>query len=331
MVVNCSTVPNAAAGGFAAPSIRDIMRDEIAKFYAETGYDCDGISAAAEAAEMSDPHPATVNQDRSPDPAASHKQNQNSESPKPHQPSSTSTSMKQPNPANHSSARLAASATAASVTATPAFEISNAMEIKPTSRKAKADPTEKADSSPTEPSPIKPAPSESLARRGGRTSALGTSLMNGTRGSHAYHTLERIGGWRVEREIADGPFARVTLARDDATGKKVAIKSLKRDETGHYDDDAFREIRVLTLLRHPNIVTVNDVFAARGGIHVVMPYHDRGDLTLFVAREQPNQRWSCLSEQKAVLIWRQLLADVCYLHEVWRFSVKCPFRRAREE
>jgi serine/threonine protein kinase len=99
--------------------------------------------------------------------------------------------------------------------------------------------------------------------------------------------------YRIERQLSQGGFAIVYLARDEA-GKPVAIKEylpigLARRaadgaavETGREHHAAFNagmkcffdEGRILAAIDHPNVVRVKNFFRANGTAYLVMRYED---------------------------------------------------------
>ena len=98
-------------------------------------------------------------------------------------------------------------------------------------------------------------------------------------------SLDRIGPWRVVREIGRGGMGQVLLAEraDGQYDQQVAIKLLKRG----MDSDAIlsrflRERRILAALDHPNIARLIDGgIAGDGRPYFVMEYVDGQSITAF--------------------------------------------------
>lgn len=68
---------------------------------------------------------------------------------------------------------------------------------------------------------------------------------------------ESVKRFKKERKVGEGGYAVVYEGRDRQTGRRVAIKKIKMTTHGAgLDISAIREVRVLTELRHPNIVEV---------------------------------------------------------------------------
>ncbi|MCA8966711.1 MAG: serine/threonine protein kinase, partial [Planctomycetes bacterium] len=90
--------------------------------------------------------------------------------------------------------------------------------------------------------------------------------------------IDRIGKYRVLREIGRGGMGTVYLGHDAFSDRPVAIKIANRDGRGAPESEAlfrsmfFNETRAAGLLRHPNIVRLID--AGNEGEHwyIVMEY-----------------------------------------------------------
>jgi 5'-AMP-activated protein kinase catalytic alpha subunit len=65
-----------------------------------------------------------------------------------------------------------------------------------------------------------------------------------------------IGNYSIEKSIGEGTFGKVKLGTHNITGEKVAIKILEKDRITDVSDveRVAREIHILKLIRHPNII-----------------------------------------------------------------------------
>jgi tRNA A-37 threonylcarbamoyl transferase component Bud32/tetratricopeptide (TPR) repeat protein len=81
------------------------------------------------------------------------------------------------------------------------------------------------------------------------------------------------GHYEIEREIGQGAFATVYLARDLKHERKVALKVLHADASSETGEIRFiREIRLLARLQHPNILPLHDSGHVESLLYYVMPY-----------------------------------------------------------
>jgi 5'-AMP-activated protein kinase catalytic alpha subunit len=67
---------------------------------------------------------------------------------------------------------------------------------------------------------------------------------------------KNIGHYSIEKSIGEGTFGKVKLGSHHITGEKVAIKILEKDRITDVSDveRVAREIHILKLIRHPNII-----------------------------------------------------------------------------
>ncbi|KAG5470738.1 hypothetical protein LSCM1_01987 [Leishmania martiniquensis] len=80
----------------------------------------------------------------------------------------------------------------------------------------------------------------------------------------AYETLGILG---------EGTYGVVVKARSRITGKLVAIKRFKQTEQDeHVRKTSTREVRMLQLLRHPNVIRLEDVFRREGKLYLVFEF-----------------------------------------------------------
>ncbi len=108
------------------------------------------------------------------------------------------------------------------------------------------------------------------------------------------------GRYEIQREIGQGAFATVYLARDCRHERPVALKVLNADPTSDAGELRFiREIRLLARLQHPNILPLHDSGHVEALLYYVMPYVSGETLRVRMSRE----RW--LSIDAAVGIARE--------------------------
>src|SRR6266566_5308530 len=95
------------------------------------------------------------------------------------------------------------------------------------------------------------------------------------------------GHYDIEREIGQGAFATVYLARDLKHERKVALKVLNADPTSDTSELRFiREIRTLARLQHPNILPLHDSGHVEALLYYVMPYVSGDTVRTRMSRER---------------------------------------------
>ena len=94
------------------------------------------------------------------------------------------------------------------------------------------------------------------------------------------------------------------------TQAKVAVKVIKKSQLTAMDIDlAKREIEILKLCQHPNIIKLLDTFENQDHIYIVMEWLKGGDLFTYLEK-----RSFKLTEDRARSIVHSLAAALYYLH-----------------
>jgi len=115
--------------------------------------------------------------------------------------------------------------------------------------------------------------------------------------------------YETGRMLGKGTFAKVYYAKHLVTGESVAIKVMNKDQVKKQGlmDQIQREISVMHLVRHPNVVQLKEVMATKSKIFFVMEYVRGGELFAKVARGR-------LKEDSARKYFQQLISAVDFCH-----------------
>lgn len=117
------------------------------------------------------------------------------------------------------------------------------------------------------------------------------------------------GKYEMGRVLGKGTFAKVYYAKEISTGEGVAIKVVDKDKVKKEGMMAQikREISVMRLVKHPNIVNLKEVMATKTKILFVMEYARGGELFEKVAKGK-------FKEELARKYFQQLISAVDYCH-----------------
>ncbi|CAI5472785.1 unnamed protein product [Closterium sp. Yama58-4] len=68
--------------------------------------------------------------------------------------------------------------------------------------------------------------------------------------------VKRVGKYELGRTLGEGNFAKVKLGQDVESGRRVAIKVMDKDRILQHRmaDQIKREVSIMKMVRHPNIV-----------------------------------------------------------------------------
>uniref|UniRef100_A0A3Q3L026 MAP/microtubule affinity-regulating kinase 3 n=1 Tax=Mastacembelus armatus TaxID=205130 RepID=A0A3Q3L026_9TELE len=112
-----------------------------------------------------------------------------------------------------------------------------------------------------------------LASRSVRSARCKTSWSN--TGDESPH----VGNYRLLKTIGKGNFAKVKLARHILTGREVAIKIIDKTQLNPTSlQKLFREVRIMKILNHPNIVKLFEVIETEKTLYLVMEYASGGEV-----------------------------------------------------
>lgn len=122
-------------------------------------------------------------------------------------------------------------------------------------------------------------------------------------------------GYKFVCTLGQGTFGKVKLAEDKQTGKKVAIKIIDKKSVRNDRQQASvtRELRLLFLLRHPNVIGVHELIETVDNVAIVMEYAPRGELFSYIVK------CGRLEEDVAKGIFIQILHVIHHLHSVFCF------------
>ncbi|XP_037532607.1 serine/threonine-protein kinase MARK2 isoform X3 [Nematolebias whitei] len=119
-----------------------------------------------------------------------------------------------------------------------------------------------------------------------------------------------IGNYRLLKTIGKGNFAKVKLARHVLTGKEVAVKIIDKTQLNSSSlQKLFREVRIMKLLNHPNIVKLFEVIETEKTLYLVMEYASGGEVFDYLVAH------GRMKEKEARAKFRQIVSAVQYCHQ----------------
>ncbi|XP_041941418.1 MAP/microtubule affinity-regulating kinase 3a isoform X3 [Alosa sapidissima] len=146
-----------------------------------------------------------------------------------------------------------------------------------------------------------------VASRSARSS--GRSRSSGS-GSVAEDQPPHVGNYRLLKTIGKGNFAKVKLARHILTGREVAIKIIDKTQLNPTSlQKLFREVRIMKLLNHPNIVKLFEVIETEKTLFLVMEYASGGEVFDYLVAH------GRMKEKEARAKFRQIVSAVQYCHQ----------------
>lgn len=128
---------------------------------------------------------------------------------------------------------------------------------------------------------------------------------------------QKIGPWKLGKTLGRGATGRVLLATHAQTGQKAAVKVVSKSELQDgekpKDDNSLpygieREIIIMKLLTHPNVLRLYDVWETSKALYLVLEYVEGGELFDLLVERGP------LPEHEAIKYFRQIILGTAYCH-----------------
>ena len=137
----------------------------------------------------------------------------------------------------------------------------------------------------------------------------------------------RIGPWKLGRTLGRGLTGRVRLAKNIDTGKLAAVKIVPKsnfkklenpkyrrlaspDGKDHLPYGIEREIIIMKLIAHPNIMGLYDVWENKNDLYLILEYIEGGELFDYLIKRGK------LQEFEAVSYFKQIIHGIGYLHQL---------------
>ncbi|XP_075987567.1 serine/threonine-protein kinase MARK2-like isoform X6 [Anticarsia gemmatalis] len=155
-------------------------------------------------------------------------------------------------------------------------------------------------------SSVQSASESSAGAGGGGTSGGSARVSSRSRASEEPH----IGKYKLLKTIGKGNFAKVKLAKHVPTGKEVAIKIIDKTQLNPGSlQKLFREVRIMKMLDHPNIVKLFQVIETEKTLYLVMEYASGGEVFDYLVLH------GRMKEKEARAKFRQIVSAVQYCHQ----------------
>uniref|UniRef100_A0A8C5NAL5 Calcium/calmodulin-dependent protein kinase type 1-like n=1 Tax=Gouania willdenowi TaxID=441366 RepID=A0A8C5NAL5_GOUWI len=110
--------------------------------------------------------------------------------------------------------------------------------------------------------------------------------------------------------LGTGAFSEVVLAEEKRTQRLVAIKCIPKKALEGKENNIENEIAVLHRIKHPNIVTLEDIFESTSHLYLVMQLVSGGELFDRIVEK------GFYTERDASQLIHQILDAVKYLHDM---------------
>lgn len=134
---------------------------------------------------------------------------------------------------------------------------------------------------------------------------------------------QRIGPYTLGKTLGVGSTGRVKLGSHIETNQRVAIKIIpkeslekdKSDKKASMNKKIEREITIMKLIQHPNVMQLYDVYETEKELFLVLEHIEGGELFDYLVKK------GRLSESEGLMFFQQIIYGVefCHKHLIWYF------------
>lgn len=132
--------------------------------------------------------------------------------------------------------------------------------------------------------------------------------------------VKKVGKYFLTKTLGQGAFSKVKLGIHETTEERVAVKIMKKQRLLQEGliDQVKREISIMKLIKHPNVVQLYEVLSSAANLYLVMELITGGEIFWKVATEKR------LSESVARQYFHELVdaLDYCHCHGVYHRDLK---------
>ena len=125
-------------------------------------------------------------------------------------------------------------------------------------------------------------------------------------------TPQKLGEYTLCNKLGQGTFGKVVLGIHDLTGEKVAIKILDKEKILKNSDKKRleREIKILKIMRHNNIVHLYNIIEKPTSIYLIMEYIPGKELFDYIVSK------THLNEIESCKFYQQIISGIEYLGKI---------------
>jgi serine/threonine protein kinase len=116
--------------------------------------------------------------------------------------------------------------------------------------------------------------------------------------------------YELGRTLGVGASGEVVLATHKVTKSKFACKVVRKDSTMNDAQSMSTEIEIMKRIRHPNVVSMYELYEAPKCLWIILELVEGGDLLQFLT-QQPK-----LTERMVAKFMEQIFKGVHYLHSL---------------
>lgn len=132
-----------------------------------------------------------------------------------------------------------------------------------------------------------------------------------------YKYNKKIGHYMLQRQIGSGSFAKVYKGRNTQTNEQIAIKMISKENMDSAKLSSIeKEINIMRLLQHPNVISIKDIKRTSNNIYLIMEYCHLGDLEAYINRFYYDQKLKVYRMPESAV--QQVIKQLCEAFKLMR-------------
>jgi len=123
--------------------------------------------------------------------------------------------------------------------------------------------------------------------------------------------MPKVQQYDLGKTLGTGAFSKVKLATDTNTGTQYAIKIISREMVvkQQMEEQMKKEIAIMKMLKHPNIIELHEVLQTKNNIYMVLELVPGGELFDRIVKVKR------FDEKTARRFFQQLINGILYCHQ----------------
>ena len=120
--------------------------------------------------------------------------------------------------------------------------------------------------------------------------------------------------YEILKKLGEGSYGKIYKVKNKDTEEIYAMKQMDKIKIQQNLELFKNEIEIMSILNHPNICKLYEVYEDSKFIYLIIEYCEGGELLDRITKKQKEGK--LYTEKEAAVIFRQLIEAIEYIHEI---------------
>jgi calcium-dependent protein kinase len=120
--------------------------------------------------------------------------------------------------------------------------------------------------------------------------------------------------YEILKKLGEGSYGKIYKVKNKDTEEIYAMKQMDKIKIQQNLELFKNEIEIMSILNHPNICKLYEVYEDSKFIYLIIEYCEGGELLDRITKKQKEGK--LYTEKEAAVIFRQLIEAIDYIHEI---------------